>query len=135
MLVGIGMGFCNTTYLVSIQAAVQSRQRGAATASNLFSRLVGQSVGAAVFGALVNLGVMHVVPHARDAAANLMDPALRRGLSGDELAALTEALAAALRNVHLLAALAGVIALVVGSRLPRALTPASEATAPSSPAH
>jgi EmrB/QacA subfamily drug resistance transporter len=128
MLVGIGMGFCNTTYLVSIQAAVEPKQRGAATASNMFSRLVGQSVGAALFGGLVNLGVIHIVPQAQDAAANLMEPALRRDLSADDLVALTQAMAAALKNVHLVAALAGVVALVVGSRLPRTIDP----TAPSS---
>ncbi|MBV8187601.1 MAG: MFS transporter [Alphaproteobacteria bacterium] len=128
MLVGIGMGFCNTTFLVSVQAAVERTQRGTGTASNIFSRLVGQSVGAALFGGLVNLGVMLIVPEARDAAENLMDPALRRGLPADELVALTQAMAAALQNVHLVAAVAGVAALVVGSRLPRTL----DATAPPS---
>jgi MFS family permease len=128
MLVGIGMGFSNTTYLVSIQAAVAPKQRGAATASNMFCRLVGQSVGAALFGGIVNAGVMHIVPQAQDAAANLMEPTLRRSLSVDELMALTQAMAAALENVHLVAALAGVVALVIASRLPRTL----DATAPPS---
>ena len=48
---------CNTTYLVSVQAAAALRERGAATASNMFMRIVGQSTGAALFGALVNAGL------------------------------------------------------------------------------
>ena len=30
-LIGIGMGFCNTTFIVSIQGAVEFHERGAAT--------------------------------------------------------------------------------------------------------
>jgi EmrB/QacA subfamily drug resistance transporter len=57
LLVGIGMGSCNTTYLVSVQAAVERQDRGSATSSNMFMRIVGQSVGAALFGAMVNIGL------------------------------------------------------------------------------
>src|SRR5262249_23838482 len=49
-MVGIGMGCCNTTYLVSVQGAVALRERCAATASNMFMRIVGQATGAALFG-------------------------------------------------------------------------------------
>jgi EmrB/QacA subfamily drug resistance transporter len=57
LLVGIGMGSSNTTYLVSVQAAVDWHDRGGATSSNMFMRIVGQSVGAALFGAMVNIGL------------------------------------------------------------------------------
>jgi MFS family permease len=57
LLIGVGMGSCNTTYLVSVQAAVDWQDRGAATSSNMFMRIVGQSVGAALFGAMVNIGL------------------------------------------------------------------------------
>ena len=78
LLVGIGMGFCNTTYLVSVQAAAALRERGAATASSMFMRIVGQSVGAALFGALVNFGLL------RHGAAG------RRGRAADGAAAAPE---------------------------------------------
>ena len=78
LLVGIGMGSCNTTYLVSVQGAAALRERGAATASNLFMRIVGQATGAALFGALVNAGIAHYAPHAERVADRLMDPALRQ---------------------------------------------------------
>ncbi|MFO1158254.1 MAG: MDR family MFS transporter [Reyranellaceae bacterium] len=132
MLVGIGMGFCNTTYLVAIQAAVELRQRGATTSAHMFSRLVGQSVGAALFGALVNLSLVHVAPRTSEAASSLMDPVLRRGLAANELVALTEAMAAGLKDVYLVATLVGMVVLFIGSRLPHTFTPSSVASAPSS---
>ena len=124
LLVGIGMGFCNTTYLVSVQAAAALRERGAATASNLFMRIVGQSVGAALFGALVNFGLMRHAAHA-DAAERLMSPLLRQGLGAGEIATLTDAMASALRNVHVVGALLGLAVVVLATRLPRLLSPAT----------
>ncbi len=50
--VGAGMGLCNTTFLVASQSSVPWHQRGAATASNVFMRNVGQAVGAAVLVAV-----------------------------------------------------------------------------------
>jgi len=46
-LIGIGMGFCNTTFLVSIQGDVEFHERGAATGSQMFMRMIGMSLGAA----------------------------------------------------------------------------------------
>lgn len=53
-LVGVGMGFLNTTFIVSIQSSVGWEQRGAATASNMFMRILGNALGAAVFGGILN---------------------------------------------------------------------------------
>jgi len=130
LLVGIGMGSCNTTYLVSVQGAAALRERGAATASNMFMRIVGQATGAALYGALVNAGIAHYAPHAERVADRLMDPGLRQALGPAEMAALTEAMAAALRNVYLAATLGGLIVLFLGFRFPAALSPA---TLPDSP--
>jgi hypothetical protein len=125
LVVGLGMGSCNTTYLVSAQATAALRERGAATASNLFMRIVGQSTGAALFGALVNAGIARYAPHAEDVAARLMEPALRQQLAPAELAELTSALAAALGNVYLVGIALGLAVLFVGSRLPVRLNPAT----------
>jgi len=57
-VIGIGMGFCNTAFIVSIQAGVGWTERGVATSSYVFMRIVGQSVGAAVFGAVLNFGLV-----------------------------------------------------------------------------
>ena len=130
LVVGIGMGSCNTTYLVSVQGAAVLRERGAATASNMFMRIVGQATGAALFGALVNAGLTHYAPHADGVADRLMDPAVRQTLGPAEMAALTEAMAAALHNVYIAATLGGLIVLFLGFRLPASLSPA---TLPDSP--
>jgi MFS family permease len=124
LLVGTGMGFCNTTYLVSVQAAAALRDRGAATASSMFMRIVGQSVGAALFGALVNFGLMRHGAHG-DVAEQLMAPLLRQNLGTAEIMTFTEAMASALRNVHVVGALIGLVVLVLATRLPRALSPAT----------
>ena len=54
-LIGIGMGFCNTTFMVAAQTSVGYGQRGAATASIMFLRFLGQALGAAAFAAMGDL--------------------------------------------------------------------------------
>lgn len=53
-LVGSGMGVINTSCVVAIQGSVTWEQRGVATSSNLFTRILGNALGAAVFGSLLN---------------------------------------------------------------------------------
>ncbi len=117
-MMGIGLGFCNTTYLVAVQSAAAKSERGAATSSNMFMRIVGQSVGAAVFGAVINVGIAIFDPQLAHVAERLMDPAIRGSFSGDELAHLTSTLALALRNVYILSAVIGVAMLLIGQKLP-----------------
>jgi EmrB/QacA subfamily drug resistance transporter len=94
LMVGLGMGSCNTTYLVSVQGAAPLRERGAATASNMFMRIVGQSTGAALYGALVNVALAHDGP-----------------------------LGTSLRGVHIAAAIVALVVLALGARLPARLNP------------
>ena len=117
-VVGIGLGFCNTTYLVAVQSAAAKSDRGAATSSNMFMRIVGQSVGAAVFGAVINVGIAIYDPQLAHVAERLMDPAIRTGFAGDELVHLTSTLALALRNVYILSAVIGAAMLLIGRKLP-----------------
>jgi EmrB/QacA subfamily drug resistance transporter len=123
LLVGLGMGSCNTTYLVSVQAAATLRERGAATASNMFMRIVGQSTGAALYGALVNTGLAYYAPQAPHVADQLMEPGLRQALAADQIGPLVAAMAQALNNVYLAAAIGGLIVLFLGFRLPARLSP------------
>jgi MFS family permease len=130
LVVGIGMGSCNTTYLVSVQGAAALRERGAATASNMFMRIVGQATGAALYGALVNAG-HRPLRAARRARRRPPDGSgLRQALGPAEMAALSEAMAAALRNVYVAAALGGLIVLFLGFRFPAALRPATLTDSP-----
>ena len=56
---GFGMGFLSTSAIVIVQGSVGWAERGAATASNIFSRNLGSALGAAVLGSVLNLGLAH----------------------------------------------------------------------------
>lgn len=122
-LIGVGMGFCNTTFLVSIQGTVAWNERGVATGSQMFMRMIGMSVGAALFGAIVNYGVHHRLLGADDAVNRLLHPSARLDLGADEVAQLAQAVAFSAHEAFLVAALlaAGTLALVLF--FPRRLSP------------
>jgi Na+/melibiose symporter-like transporter len=123
LLNGIGMGFCNTAFIVSTQASVGWNERGMATSSMMFMRMVGSSVGAAVFGAIVNFGIHRQLPEAGDAVNRLMQPAAREMLSVGELARLTEAIASSVHVVYVIAGLLAVLSLGLALALPARLSP------------
>lgn len=56
-VMGLGMGFLSTSSIVLIQDCVGWGERASATASNMFSRSLGSTVGATVLGAVLNLGL------------------------------------------------------------------------------
>jgi hypothetical protein len=122
-LLGIGMGFCNTAFIVSIQASVGWNERGMATSATMFMRIVGQSVGAAVFGAILNFGVYRKLPEAGDAVNRLMTPAGRQSLGVDEIGRLTEAVGSSLHVVYVIAGLVAIVSLILALALPARISP------------
>lgn len=54
VLLGAGFGLLSTPALVGIQSMVGWKDRGVVTSTNIFSRNLGQSVGAAIMGAIFN---------------------------------------------------------------------------------
>ena len=50
LLMGLGIGMNNNTYLVAVQSESAWNQRGIATSALMFSRILGQAMGAAAFG-------------------------------------------------------------------------------------
>jgi EmrB/QacA subfamily drug resistance transporter len=50
---GIGMGFANTALVIAVQTSVAFNQRGVATASTMFFRNIGGTIGVGVMGAVV----------------------------------------------------------------------------------
>lgn len=52
--VGVGMGLTSTAFIVSIQSSVGWQQRGIATAANMFMRNLGNTIGAALLGGILN---------------------------------------------------------------------------------
>ncbi|HYM17186.1 MAG TPA: MFS transporter, partial [Micropepsaceae bacterium] len=57
-LMGFGMGLLNIVSVIMVQGSVQWSKRGSATASLLFSRTLGNTLGAAALGAILNFGVV-----------------------------------------------------------------------------
>jgi EmrB/QacA subfamily drug resistance transporter len=122
LLNGIGMGFCNTAFIVSTQASIDWNERGMATSSIMFMRMVGSSVGASVFGAIVNFGIHRRLPEAGDPVNRLMQPAARQALSADELTRLTDAIVSSVHVVYVIAGLVAVASLLLTLALPAKLS-------------
>ena len=125
VLIGLGMGFCNQTFLVAIQSSVGWQERGIATASTLFSRTIGQSLGAALGGAILNFGVAHLVGDSNDALNQLLEPTRRTNVSADALPRLIEAITASLHTIYIIAGVLAVLALAATLLIPGRLSPRS----------
>ncbi|MBY2926628.1 MDR family MFS transporter [Rhizobium leguminosarum] len=66
---GFGMGLISLTSIVLVQESVEWSMRGSATASVIFSRSLGNTLGATVLGAILNAGINHYA--SGEAAAGL----------------------------------------------------------------
>jgi len=122
LLVGLGMGFCNQTFLLAMRGSVGWDERGLATSSFLFLRTIGQSLGAAL-GAILNFGIARQAPEAGEALGKLLDPARRASLGADTVARPSAAIAGALHQVYIIAGAFAVLALVMTMLLPPRLGP------------
>ena len=123
LLLGIGMGFGNTTFLVAIQGAVEVSERGVATGSQMFMRMIGMSVGAALYGAILNAGVQRHVPGAGAKVNQLLDAAARQHLGPEQLARLAEAVAISAHGAFIVALAIAAAVLALNLCFPRRLSP------------
>lgn len=64
ILLGAGFGLLSTPSLVGIQSMVVWQQRGVVTGANIFSRNLGQGLGAAIIGAIFNNSFLHQMKQA-----------------------------------------------------------------------
>ena len=81
LVMGFGMGFFNTAAIIIVQDSVEWSERGAATASFVFARNLGSTLGAAALGGLLNWRL------ASGHAGSLQD--IQRALAGGASATLT----------------------------------------------
>jgi MFS family permease len=96
VVMGFGMGFLSTSAIVIVQSSVGWSERGAATASNIFSRNLGSTLGAAALGAVFNVGLQGA-----EGGAVAFDE-IRRLLDGGGALAVDEAARSALEaSLHL----------------------------------
>jgi EmrB/QacA subfamily drug resistance transporter len=98
-VMGAGLGMLSSTIIVFIQSSVSWSQRGVATATNILMRILGNTLGAALFGGVLNLALRHefVLHHGSGLASaeNLQD-IFSAGARG---AVISEALAAAVASL------------------------------------
>ncbi|WP_267893480.1 MDR family MFS transporter [Rouxiella silvae] len=122
-MIGAGMGLCNTTFLVSVQNSVEASVRGIATASTLFTRMLGSALGTAILGATLNLNLQHRLPTLSDPVQTLMDKPLRQQLSTGQLGHIIEQVSASLHWVFILAAAISIFALAAALLIPAGQRP------------
>jgi hypothetical protein len=113
---GVRLGITNICFVVAVQSAVDLSQRGSATSSLSLTRIVGQSLGAAVFGGMLNVGLAEFTADKTDIVAQMMQPGLRQGLDG-----AMEAFTHSLHNVYLVNGLLALVVLAVIRSLPSGL--------------
>ena len=104
-MIGAGMGLTSTAFIVSIQSAVSYDKRGAATASNMFMRNLGSTIGVALLGSILNSSLLKYF-NDNDSSLTLesvnaiLSASSRSGLPAEERMMLQEALALGLQNVY-----------------------------------
>lgn len=119
LLLGGALGLFQLPLIIGVQSSVGWSERGTATASILFCRQIGQSVGAALFGAVANSVLAARLAAAPTGGLPTDVDAISRAL--DDPAALTtqaadylrHAVAAAVDHVFVGAAAAAAVALLV----------------------
>ena len=122
--VGVGMGLTSTSFIVTIQGAVSREQRGSATAANMFMRNFGNTVGAAIFGAVLNGSLMSTFRGKNlDYEVNdinlLLTEASRSTLETTKMNSLQQALDGSLQWVYVAVFIFAVISLLLILRIPR----------------
>lgn len=131
-LVGVGMGLNQNTYTVAAQSVVDWSQRGTATAIISLMRMLGQTVGTAIYGAVVNLTLSGMLGD--NAVDRILDPSLRDKLSPTQVGPVMVAVGDAVRNVYLVAGVLVLMIIAAGAVLPKGLGPTNPATARRAPA-
>jgi MFS family permease len=116
--IGAGLSVNSLISTVAVQSSVARAERGRAMGLFYFCRLIGQALGAAAFGGVLNHGLkMSTGTH--DIVRELVDHGRRSALSESELTGLVGTLANALHSVFILASILAVAALIVTLFIPR----------------
>ena len=120
-VLGLGMGLTNMGFFVAIQASIEWHQRGLVTATFNYSRIIGQSIGTAVFGGIVNAALVARMPGGGDLASQILDPALRQSLSPAQFQPLLDAFAGAVHRIFEIDVALAILTMIWAWALPRGL--------------
>jgi hypothetical protein len=91
-LFGFGMGFATTPLIIAVQTAVRFEERGVATASTVFFRSIGSTVGAGIMGAILARALLANPAVHSEGGGRLVERILgpdRRSISGEVLTSLS----------------------------------------------
>jgi MFS family permease len=124
-IVGIGLGFCNTTWIVLVQTSVSFNQRGTATSAVLFMRFLGQALGAAVSGVFLSFALRYTAPGSEDPLGQSLNTHVSDTANVAERLNLAFSVSAAFRPVFALSVVMGGVAIFLGLRLPRGMSASS----------
>ncbi len=117
-LAGVGLGFCNPSFLLAVQEASGQANRGAATAAFNFMRMLGGTFGTAILGATFNLSLAVRLPNASNPVQTLMDQERHATLAAGELDHLTHAVGGALHDVFWMSAVLAFGGMMIARRMP-----------------
>lgn len=125
-MIGVGMGFSTTSFIVSIQSTVPWQKRGVATASNMFMRTLGSTIGAALLGGILNSRIQEHLKEngmngefSLDSTTLLLNEEQRNQLSESMRTLLQDGLTSALQTVYLVVAAFAVISFLLILLLPK----------------
>jgi len=128
-VMGIGLGLASTTQIVSIQSTVDWKQRGIATSSVMFSRILGSTLLVAMLGTIVNTSLTgtlvgsplikkYGVSDSVSITNLLLDPASRAALPHANLDVLANALAGGIHMTFWLMLIVSIIGMFASFRMP-----------------
>jgi EmrB/QacA subfamily drug resistance transporter len=137
LVLGFGLGLISVCTVVAPQSTVSWDQRGVVTGTVMFCRYLGQSLGAAVFGAIFNAAISGKLaaapaslraklPHRIGSVGNVLG--LTRG-NGPVAGYLRDAVSLGIRHVYLGLAVVALGTLAVALVVPRRFSTAAGATA------
>ncbi|MFP7295958.1 MDR family MFS transporter [Neobacillus niacini] len=127
-IVGFGMGLTSTAFIVSIQATVSWQQRGIATAANMFMRNLGNTIGAALLGGILNNRLANYLSGNADTTGEkltvdsttlLLKEEERSNLSQSDLELLQEGLTQSLHWVYYVVLTFAIVSLILISFIPK----------------
>jgi len=119
LLMGLGIGMNNNTYLVAVQSESAWNQRGIATSALMFSRILGQAMGAAAFGGVLNASLSPFLKSGEDLATKIMTASGRAALPPDSATAIIGGFDHGLHVIFVILVALSLFVITVGSMLPK----------------
>ena len=118
-LFGAGLGFASTAVMLAVQTSVGWEMRGVATASNMFFRTIGGTIGVGVLGGVLSAGIQADPAIPANAGSELLGPTHGANLPPEALRHLSVVLEQALGVGFWIMAGCTALAFVAGLLFPR----------------